>query len=93
MSLFGSRDAHAWSQRHLSHYVDGDLGRMARRRLEHHAQECPECSRGIRAVRALLRLIHTTLNDLVEPAPSSIFDKVRADAARTAGETNAQGSQ
>jgi anti-sigma factor RsiW len=88
MRLLSRRDAHEWSQRHLSHYVDGDLGRLARRRLEHHAQECPECSRGIRALRALLRYMHTAVNDLVEPAPPSIFDKVRADAG-TAGEIGA----
>jgi len=29
----GYADDHQWSQRHLSHYVEGDLGPRARRRL------------------------------------------------------------
>ena len=92
MRLLRRRDAHEWSQRHLSQYVDGDLGRLARRRLEHHAQDCPECSRGIRAVRALLRYMHTAIDDWVEPAPPSIFDKVRADAGNADG-AGTRGSQ
>lgn len=74
-------DVHSWSQRHLSHYVDGDLGHIAMRRLERHARDCPECSRGIRALRSLARLLHTALADVSGPAPSTIFDKVRKDAA------------
>lgn len=40
---------HDWSQQHLSHYVEGDLSWLARRRLELHAEECSECSRGLLA--------------------------------------------
>ncbi len=74
---------HEWSQQHLSHYVDGDLNWLARRRLELHAEECPECSLGIRALRSLVRLMHGAADRPTEPAPASIFDRVRADAART----------
>jgi hypothetical protein len=52
-------------------------------RLKRHASECPECSRGIRALRALLRVIV----GLDVPAPdqriSGAFDRVRADASPT----------
>ena len=85
MRTLRRRDDHAWSQDHLSHYVEGDLSWRARRRLELHAEECPDCSSGIRAVRALLRLMHATA-DRSGAAPASIFDRVRADAAR--GETD-----
>ncbi len=81
MRLPGRNDAHIWSQQHLSHYVEGDLSWLARRRLELHAQECPDCSRGIRAVRSLLRLLHGSTEPSDEPAPAAIFDRVRADAA------------
>jgi hypothetical protein len=57
MGLFSRTDDHQWSQQHLSHYVEGDLGRRARRRLVRHAEDCADCGRGIRAMRALLRLI------------------------------------
>jgi hypothetical protein len=74
------RDDHEWSQERLSHYVEGDLSRRARRRLELHAEDCPDCSRGIRAVRALLRLMHGAADRSGVRAPESIYDRVRAAA-------------
>jgi len=79
---------HAWSQQHLSHYVDGDLNWLARRRLELHAEQCPECSLGIRALRSLVRLMHGAADRPTEPAPASIFDRVRADAAQAQRESD-----
>ncbi|MGI8715858.1 MAG: anti-sigma factor family protein [Solirubrobacteraceae bacterium] len=76
---------HEWSQQHLSHYIDGDLNWLARRRLELHAEECPECSLGIRALRSLVQLMHGMADRRTEPAPASIFDRVRADAAQAEG--------
>lgn len=76
-------DEHAWSQQHLSHYVEDDLSSRARRRLELHAQECPECSRGIRSMRALLRLLYGTRERSGARAPASIFERVRLEAAQT----------
>lgn len=74
------RDDHEWSQAHLSHYAEGDLSRRARRRLELHAEDCPDCSRGIRALRALLRLMHGAADRSGVRAPESIYDRVRAAA-------------
>jgi anti-sigma factor ChrR (cupin superfamily) len=74
---------HVWSQQHLSHYVEGDMSWSARRRLELHAEECPECSLGIRAVRALLRLLNGSVERSAKRAPAALFDRVRADAAHT----------
>lgn len=78
MRLPRRRDPHAWSQKHLSHYVEGDLTRRARLRLELHAADCPDCSRGILAMRALLRLASSTAQHV--PAPSNIVGIVREDA-------------
>ena len=75
-----SDDDHQWSQRHLSHYVEGDLAARARRRLERHAAECPECSRGVRAMKALLRMIPRIGGGAEIRAPDRVFDRVRADA-------------
>jgi anti-sigma factor RsiW len=80
------RDDHGWSQGHLSHYVEGDLSWRARRRLELHAEDCPDCSRAIRAMRALLRLMHGAADRSPARAPESIYDRVRAAASeREAG--------
>lgn len=76
--------SHDWSQRHLSHYVEGDLSWLGRRRLELHAEQCPECSLGIRALRSLVRLMHGAADRPREIAPRSIFDRVRAEARHAA---------
>ena len=90
MRLRKRRDDHAWSQEHLSHYVEGDMTWRSRRRLELHAKECPDCSLGMRALRALLRLLNGSSERAEAPAPAGIFDRVRADAARA--ETDAGAS-
>ncbi len=82
MRLRKRRDDHAWSQEHLSHYVEGDMSWRDRRRLELHAKDCPDCSLGIRALRALLRLLGNSSEHVEAREPAGIFDRVRADATR-----------
>ena len=76
------RADHDWSQSHLSHYLEGDLTARARRRLERHAAECADCSRGIRAMKALLRLLARVDDGKETRAPAGAFDRVRAEAMR-----------
>jgi anti-sigma factor RsiW len=76
----GFADDHQWSQRHLSHYVEGDLSRRARRRLDRHARDCAACGRGLRALRALVyavRGLDATDGLAGVRAPATIFDRVR----------------
>lgn len=93
MRLRKRRDDHVWSQEHLSHYVEGDMSRRSRRRLELHAKECPDCSLGIRAVRALLRLLGSSSELAEGRAPAAIFDRVRADAAHAPSEQGESAEQ
>jgi hypothetical protein len=86
MRLRRRRDDHAWSQAHLSQYIEGDMSWRSRRRLELHAEECPDCSLGIRAVRALVRLLGGASGRAEARAPEGSFDRVRADAARAAAD-------
>jgi hypothetical protein len=91
MRLRKRGDDHAWSQDHLSHYVEGDMSWRSRRRLELHAKECPDCNLGIRALRALLRLLNGSVEPAEAHAPPGAFERVRADAARAetdAGESS-----
>ena len=81
MSLFGRADDHQWSQQHLSHYIEGDLGRRAHRRLGRHARDCLDCGRGILAMRALVHMIHGLDGVGGVRAPAGIFDRVRAGGA------------
>jgi anti-sigma factor RsiW len=77
----GYAQDHQWSQRHLSHYVDGDLGRRARRRLDRHARDCEACGRGLRAMRALVHAVRGLDGLAGLRAPATIFDRVRLAAA------------
>jgi len=88
MRLRKRGDDHAWSQEHLSHYVEGDMSWRSRKRLELHAADCPDCSLGIRAMRALVRLLGGSSERAETPAPSGMFDRVRADRARAAREAD-----
>ena len=77
MGTPGWTDDHQWSQRHLSHYVEGDLRRRARRRLDRHARSCAECGRGIVAMRALVYAVRGLGGLAGTRAPQTIFDRVR----------------
>jgi anti-sigma factor RsiW len=50
---------HRWTERSVSPYLDGELSARQRRRLEAHAELCPDCGR-------LLRTLTLTLWELRE---------------------------
>ncbi len=77
MGMLGLADDHEWSQRHLSHYIEGDLRPRARRRLDRHARGCVDCGRGIRAMRALVYAVQVLDGLTGIRAPVTIFDRVR----------------
>jgi len=76
----GDSADHQWSQQHLSHYAEGDLPARARRRLDRHALDCVDCERGLRAMRALRRVLAADGGRAVS-APAAIMDRARAAAA------------
>jgi Putative zinc-finger len=77
MGMLGRTGDHEWSQRHLSHYVEGDLRLRARRRVDRHARDCVDCSRGIRAMHALVYAVQGLDGLAGIRAPATIFDRVR----------------
>jgi hypothetical protein len=77
MGMPGRSGDHQWSQRHLSHYVEGDLRPRSRRRLDRHARDCADCGRGIRALRALVHAVQGLDGLAAARAPGTIFDRVR----------------
>jgi hypothetical protein len=81
MSVPSRSDDHQWSQQHLSHYIEGELGSRARRRLDRHALDCVDCGRGIRAVRALVYAIQGLDGLAGIRSPATIFDRVRLAGA------------
>jgi hypothetical protein len=77
MGIPGHAGDHEWSQRHLSHYVEGDLRPRARRRLARHAAGCAGCGRGLRAMRALVYAAQGLDGLAGVRAPAGIFDRAR----------------
>jgi anti-sigma factor RsiW len=81
MGVPSRSDDHQWSQQHLSHYVEGELGPRARRRLDRHALGCVDCGRGIKAMRALVYAVQGLDGLAGVRAPATIFDRVRLAGA------------
>jgi anti-sigma factor RsiW len=55
---------HRWTHAHLSEYVDQELGRAERERVEEHVGLCPQCRRVLATLRRTLR----ELRELRRPA-------------------------
>ena len=81
MGVPSRSDDHQWSQQHLSHYVEGELGPRARHRLDRHALGCVDCGRGIKAMRALVYAVQGLDGLAGIRAPATIFDRVRLAGA------------
>ena len=88
MGVPSRSDDHQWSQQHLSHYVEGELGPRARHRLDRHALGCVDCGRGIKAMRALVYAVQGLDGLAGVRAPATIFDQVRL--ATSGGSPSAQ---
>lgn len=54
---------HRWAPRHMSEFLDGELARRGRARIERHARHCPEC-------RWLLGSLRRTIGALQGLPPS-----------------------
>jgi anti-sigma factor RsiW len=46
---------HRWTHAHLSEYVDQELDRVERQRVEEHVGLCPQCRRVLATLRRTLR--------------------------------------
>jgi anti-sigma factor RsiW len=54
----GFRRDHRWAPNHMSDYLDGELASSRRRRIERHAEECPDCRRLLAVLRRMLGALH-----------------------------------
>jgi anti-sigma factor RsiW len=62
------RREHRWTQLHMSVYLDADLRRESRARLERHTAQCPECRGVLDELRQMLALLRTA------PPPAAVAD-------------------
>jgi anti-sigma factor RsiW len=63
---------HRWTHAHLSDYLDADLDRAERRRVEQHLGLCPQCRRVLATLRRTLR----GLRDLGAPPRPEVANGV-----------------
>jgi anti-sigma factor RsiW len=78
-------DEHRWTQQRISQYFDGELSGYGRRRFDRHAQRCAECSRAVRAMRALIYAMQGLGGPAGVHAPATIFSRVRLAGAAGQG--------
>jgi anti-sigma factor RsiW len=62
MSTFADRERfardHRWAPRHMSDYIDGELGASGLGRIERHLGECHDCRRLLAGLRAVVDGLH-----------------------------------
>ena len=70
---------HRWTHRHLSEYLDGELGPGERERVERHVGVCPKCHRILatlkRTLAALMGLREEPAGDLAD----DVIGRLRAE--------------
>jgi anti-sigma factor RsiW len=72
MASLHTRLEHRFARRRMSDYVDGDRSAAQRRRLERHADLCPECG----PLRRALMWLVVELRELRRPPDRSIVPDV-----------------
>jgi len=68
----GFMSQHRWARRNMSAYVDDDVSRRQRQRLDEHTSRCAECRRMLRTMVAVVR----GLRDLPAPPSSNVGEAV-----------------
>lgn len=71
----GFRRDHRWATGRMSDYLDGELARAARMRMERHLGECAECRRLLAGLRRTVDGLHRL------PAPSGGVDALQIAAS------------
>jgi anti-sigma factor RsiW len=72
---------HRWVPRHASAYLDGELDRSGRRRVERHVGECPECRELLSNLRAVIGALATMRDDQPELVAGAVLASIRSRLA------------
>jgi anti-sigma factor RsiW len=70
---------HAWSGRHMSEYIDGELAPGERRRLERHVERCPECGPMLRALVATVHALRWLRGGPGRSVAPGTIERIRAE--------------
>jgi anti-sigma factor RsiW len=68
---------HRWTPPRVSSYLDGQLSRRRRARLEHHIADCPECRELLHGLDSLIVALARLRDDTGVPVAKAIFSSVR----------------
>ena len=68
---------HRWAPRKVSPYLDGELSRSERERLEHHVKDCPECRELLRELDALIDALGALRAEQTAPVADAMLSLVR----------------
>jgi len=70
---------HRWTQAHMSDYLDGDLGKPERDRVEEHVHWCPECRRLLESLRRTLKGLMELRATPAESIAPDVIDRLRRE--------------
>ncbi|MDQ6776974.1 MAG: anti-sigma factor [Actinomycetota bacterium] len=71
------RRDHRWTPQHVSPYLDDELARRARARLQRHVAECPECRGVLRSLERMLLRLGGVPSPAASEAPD-LAERIRA---------------
>jgi anti-sigma factor RsiW len=71
------RRDHRWAPRHMSDYLDGELGARRRQRLDNHVRECDECRHLLAGLRQMLGRLRDLASPAARPDPEAMAARVR----------------
>lgn len=69
---------HRWVPPHASEFLDDELGERERRRVEWHADDCPECRELLRNLRTLIAALGTMRDDDGRLVASGVLASVQS---------------
>jgi anti-sigma factor RsiW len=70
---------HRWTSAHLSDYVDGELQRSDRARVELHVRWCPDCRRLLESLRRTVKGLVGLRIAAPERVTPAIIDRLRRE--------------
>ena len=81
---------HRFTRRHLSAYVEHDLGARQRRWVERHLAECPDCDRVLRSLQGMVHELSRMYRSAPARVVADVCGRLRAISASKTGTDVAQ---
>jgi anti-sigma factor RsiW len=72
---------HRWSQRHMSEYIDDEMGADESGRLERHTRDCLECRSLLASLQGLVATLAGLADRRTEPVADAVLERVHARLA------------